>query len=95
MSKCQKTAGIIIFAVISILLMIATIIAKSPGSHGDIGELMRDAVLHETNKISLFGVKDVNPGHISAFTVTGVLFVFCLCAEGFQIVIYFIVDPGL
>lgn len=78
MSKSKKTAGIIIFAVISILLMIATIIVKSPGSHGDIGELMRDAVLHETNKISLFGIKDVNPGLISAFTVTGVLFVFSL-----------------
>ena len=32
---------------------------------------MRDAVLHNINQISLFGLKEVNPGLISAFLVTG------------------------
>lgn len=78
MSKKKRITGIIIFACAAVILMIGTIIVKSPGSHESIGELMRDAVLHETNKISLFGWIEVNPGLISAFTVTGILFVFCL-----------------
>ncbi len=38
-----------------------------------IQEVMRDAVLHESGRISLFGVLEVNPGLISAFAVTGAL----------------------
>ncbi len=38
-----------------------------------IQEVMRDAVLHESGRISLFGVLEVNPGLISACVVTGVL----------------------
>ncbi len=34
---------------------------------------MRDAVLHDVNQVSLFGLKAVNPGLISAFLVTAVL----------------------
>lgn len=84
MDKKRKIT-IIVFAVIAIALMIATIIIKSPGSHEAIGELMRDAVLHETNKISLFGLMDVNPGLISAFTVTGIFLVFALIVRIFVI----------
>ena len=36
---------------------------------------MRDAVLHETNRISLFGLMDVNPAFISGIVVTVVLLV--------------------
>ncbi|MBR3561213.1 MAG: F0F1 ATP synthase subunit A [Oscillospiraceae bacterium] len=36
---------------------------------------MRDAVLHDVNRISLFGVKDVNPALIAAMTVTCILLV--------------------
>lgn len=85
MERKKRTMGIIAFAIIAILLMIATVVIKSPGSHGTIGELMRDAVLHETNKISLLGIKDVNPSLISAFTVTGVFFVFALFIRIFVI----------
>ncbi len=85
MDKKKRKIGIIIFACISVILMIATFIVKSPGHHGDIGELMKDAVLHETNKVSLFGLVDVNPGLISAFTVTGTFFVFALIMRIFVI----------
>lgn len=85
MERKKRTMGIIAFAIIAILLMIATVVIKSPGSHGTIGELMRDAVLHETNKISLLGIKDVNPSLISAFTVTGIFFVFALFIRIFVI----------
>lgn len=93
MSKKKRIVGICIFAVTALVLMIGTLIVRSPGGHGTIGELMRDAVLHETNKISLFGLKDVNPGLVCAFTVTGVLFVFSLCVRIFVIPKFTIV-PG-
>lgn len=85
MDKKRRMVGIIGFAIIAIVLMIATIVVQSPGSHESIRELMRDAVLHEKNKISLFGMKDVNPSLISAFTVTAIFFVFSLCIRIFVI----------
>lgn len=85
MDKKKRITGIIIFACIAVGLMIGTILVKSPGEHESIGELMRDAVLHETNKISLFGPIDVNPGLISAFTVTAVFFVLALILRIFVI----------
>ena len=54
-------------------VFLALIIGKTGGEKESIKEVMRDAVLHETNKISLLGIKDVNPALISAFTVTGIL----------------------
>lgn len=85
MDKKKRKIGIIVFACIAFVLMIGTIIVKSPNSHESIGELMRDAVLHETNKISLFGLMDVNPGLISAFVVTGIFLVFALIVRIFII----------
>ncbi|MBE6687364.1 MAG: hypothetical protein E7591_09105 [Ruminococcaceae bacterium] len=85
MDKRKRIIAIAVFAVLSIALIIGTVIVRSPGHHGSIGELMKDAVLHETNKVSLFGLKDVNPGLISAFTVTGIFFVFCLIVRIFII----------
>lgn len=85
MDKKKKIIALIVFSVLAVILLIGTIVIKSPGHHGSIGELMRDAVLHETNKISLFGLIEVNPGLISAFSVTAVLFVFCLIVRIFVI----------
>ena len=45
---------------------------------------MRDAVLHETNKIYLFGM-EVNPAVISGFVVTGILLLLALIARIFLI----------
>ena len=85
MNQKKKTMSIIVFAVIALILMIGTIIVKSPGHHDSISELMRDAVLHETDKISLFGLIDVNPGLISAFTVTAIFLVFAIIMRIFVI----------
>ena len=85
MDKNKRKKAIIIFICIAIVLMICTIIVKSPEHHGSIQEMMRDAVLHETNKVSLFGLIDVNPGLISAFTVTGIFLVFALIVRIFVI----------
>lgn len=72
--------GLIIIA--ALLVGIFLIPAKENGE--SINGTMRDGVLHETNKINLFGL-EVNPGLISAFTVTGVIFVFSLIVRIFVI----------
>lgn len=85
MDKKKRNTGIAIFAILALVLIIATVVVKSSGEHESISVLMRDAVLHETNKVSLLGLTDVNPGLISAFTVTAVLFVFALAVRIFVI----------
>ena len=73
MKNKKRTTGIIVWLCILILLLIASLMIKTNGHEEDISTVMRDAVLHEENKISLFGIKDVNPGLISAYIVTAVL----------------------
>ena len=85
MDKKKKIYGIILFTCIALALLIGSIVVKAPDKHEAINLLMRDAVLHETNKISFFGLKDVNPGLISAYSVTMMLFVLCLFVRIFVI----------
>lgn len=86
MSKKRRTISIIVFAVIAALLVVGIILtAGETGETESIQGVMRDSVLHETNKISLFGLKEVNPGLISAFTVTAVIIVFSLIVRIFII----------
>ncbi len=54
-------------------LLAGALLAGSPGRSESVREVMRDAVLHDVNQVSLFGLKAVNPGLISAFLVTAVL----------------------
>lgn len=74
------------------LLIVAALLAGSiltgnagAGKVESIKETMRDAVLHGVNQISLFGLKDVNPGMISAFTVTAILLVLALIVRIFLV----------
>lgn len=93
MDKKKRTRALVIFAVIIAVLLAGTILVKPPESHGSIGDLMKDAVLHEINKVSLFGLMDVNPGLISAFTVTGIFLVLGLIVRIF-LVPRFTMVPG-
>ena len=65
-----------------LLLLAGALLTGSPGRVESVQEAMRDAVLHSANRISLFGLKTVNPGLISAFTVTAILL---LAAAGIRI----------
>ena len=86
MSKKQKRISLLVFALVIAALLIGVFLTGNSGSKGEsIQELMQNEVLHETNKISLFGLIDVNPGLISAFLVTAVLFVFALIVRIFVI----------
>ena len=86
MSKKQKIRSGLIFVSLIIVFLVGSILTANPHkAHGDIQEVMRDAVLHETGQIRIFGDFTVNPGLVSAFAVTGILFVFALCIRLFLI----------
>lgn len=86
MSKKRKIVSIAVFICAVIVLLLAVILTNQPGGkHETIEEVMRDAVLHETGKISFFGLKDVNPGFISAVTVTVFLLITAACIRIFVI----------
>lgn len=62
-----------VFLSVVALLLVAVFLVPSPGGEREsIKEVMRDAVLHETGKVNFIGGA-VNPGLISAYTVTAVL----------------------
>ena len=85
MSKKRKVVSLAIFAVLLTLTIIGIILLGPPKPRAEtLAETMRDAVLHETMKVNFFGL-EVNPGLISAYTVTGILTVFALIVRIFVI----------
>ena len=84
-SKKRPLIPIAVFCVIIAALFVGTFLTRSVRSGETIKAVMKDAVLHDAVKISLFGWRDVNPGLISAFTVTGVIIVFSLIVRIFVI----------
>ena len=70
----RNRTALIVWAVVIAALLAGTIAVGSHGGHGDVQIAMRDAVLHDVNRIRLF-VKDVNPALVAAMTVSGVLLV--------------------
>ena len=86
MKSKRRTIGIIIWILLIVALLVVSVMLNgSYVRHEDIKEVMRDAVLHETGRINLFGIKAVNPSLISAFTVTAVLLVFAAIVRIFVI----------
>lgn len=85
MDKIKKRRLFIIFACVIAVLLVGSMLVKPVGSDEEVSELMRDAVLHDINKVSLFGLINVNPAMLSAITVTGLLFIFALIVRIFVI----------
>ena len=85
--KQKNKKWILLGFCIWIMLLLAGIFLTAPDRSGgeSIREVMRDAVLHEKNRIRLFGDFTVNPGLISAFTVTGLLLAFAAVMRIFVI----------
>ena len=71
MDKKKRAAAI--FGCAALVFLAGALCTGGGEKHESIQEVMRDAVLHETAKISLFGLKAVNPGLISAFTVLSLI----------------------
>ncbi|MBQ7920182.1 MAG: F0F1 ATP synthase subunit A [Lachnospiraceae bacterium] len=59
--------------ILAALLVGIVLTNTSEGKSETVKEAIKDAVLHETNKVSFWGIKDVNPAFISAIMVTIVL----------------------
>ncbi len=75
--KCKKQKWIFlaVWLTLIVIILAAIIFLTQPDEKSEsIKEVMLDGVLHETNKISLFGL-EVNPGLISAYVVTAILLV--------------------
>lgn len=85
MTKKQQRKMTIIFLVIGVLLVAGIVMtAGSYTQEEDVVTVIRDSVIHDTNKIDLFGL-EVNPGLIAGFAVTGILTVFALIVRIFVI----------
>ena len=84
MSKKRKRISLAIWLSLILASLAGVVLTGSSAQTESIQELMRDAVLHESNKIDLFGM-EVNPGLISAFTVTGLLLLAALLIRIFVI----------
>ncbi len=65
---------LIIFVVIAAILLAGVFLTagKTQGEEESIQVVMRDAVLHDVNKVNFFGL-EINPGLAAGFTVTGIL----------------------
>jgi len=86
MTKQERRKAIIIFAVIAAVFMAgAMLTGGGTGEEETIQQVMRDAVLHDLNKVSLLGIIDVNPGLMAGFIVSGVLIIFALICRLFII----------
>ena len=86
MTKQERRKAVIFFAVVAAVFMIGAILTgRGTGEKESIQQVMRDAVLHDINKVSLFGIMDVNPGLLAGFIVSGILIVFALICRIFVI----------
>ena len=86
MTKKERNKAIIIFSVIALVFLIGSIMTGGTGGEEEsVQVVMRDAVMHEVNRVCLFGLKDVNPSLIAAFIVSGIMIVFALICRIFVI----------
>lgn len=74
-SRKRKLLVVVILCIAALLIAGIVLTNTDAAKSESLQETMQDAVLHETGKISLFGLKDVNPSLLSGFIVTGVLLV--------------------
>lgn len=94
MTKQERRKAIILFSLAALVFMIASLLTGGGGAEEEpIRDVMRDAVLHDMNKVSLLGIIDVNPGLMAGFIVSGFLIVLALICRIF-IIPKFTLVPG-
>lgn len=81
----ERKKWLIAWVCLVVVLLAASILAPGGVRSESIQETMRDAVLHDTGRISFFGLKDVNPGFVSAVTVSAALLVLAACIRIFAV----------
>lgn len=85
MSKKKRAVFIVVWVALMVIVLVAALLVGGSGESESIKVVMRDAVLHGTNKVSLFGIKDVNPAYISSLIVCVALLVFAAVIRIFVI----------
>ena len=93
MKKRSRFIFIFLWVLLLCLVLIGVFFTNGKTSGESVKAVMNDAVLHEENKIDLFGLKAVNPAFISAMTVSGFLLLFSALIRVFVISRFKIV-PG-
>ena len=81
----QKKKALVLWLALIAVLLAASLLTAPAGTGESVQEVMRDAVLHETGQVSLFGLTEVNPGLISAYVVTALLLVLAVCLRVFAV----------
>jgi F-type H+-transporting ATPase subunit a len=80
-----RTIFLIVWLALIVLLLAAVFLVGLPQGHAEsIKDVMRDGVLHDENRIAVFGLR-VNPGLISAWVMTVVLLIAAACLRIFAI----------
>lgn len=80
----KKGIYLAVWISLSVLLLVAALLTPAMEKEETIQEAMKDAVLHETNRISLFGWS-VNPAVMSTIILTVVLLLFAAAIRLFVI----------
>ncbi len=85
MDKGKRTRFLVIMGIVLVLLLVGIIVTnKGGGSHESIKEVMRDAVIHDGNKVSFFGLT-VNPSLVAGYLVTAILLFMALMIRIFAV----------
>ncbi|MDE6590914.1 MAG: hypothetical protein K2K53_11340, partial [Oscillospiraceae bacterium] len=92
MKKHKK--GLVVWIAVVLLLLAGALLSGTQARSESVQEAMRDAVLHDSGQISLFGLKAVNPGMISAFLVTAILLIAAALIRIFAIPRFRLQQPG-
>lgn len=83
----------VIYAVVVIGLLAISLLVPSKAEHESIRTVMREAVLHETQHIALWGILSVNPALIASSIVTIAILLVALCVRIF-VIPHFTMMPG-
>jgi len=86
LNKESKRKVLILLALVLVAAMVGVVLTKPFSVHHEtISETMRDAVLHEENRVWLFGTWAVDPSLVSGYVVTAALLVFAALIRIFAI----------
>ena len=83
MGKKEKTRFLIVWLIITLVFLVGSFVVPSPEKSETVKVMMRDAVLHEENRCSFFGLMSVSPAMISAMVVSGCLLLAALLIRHF------------
>lgn len=81
----HKKRFLLLWMSICVVLLLGSLMVPGGAQTESVQTVMRDAVLHESDQISLLGLRPVNPGFISALAVTVMLLAAALCIRVFVI----------